>query len=660
MPRLILRFVGECGLQITRRIGLPVPILIRLVSSLYRRSCSTDEVVFEQLAVRVLEAWLSRTAIPQEVVLPVIKHKTLTVSGWAADPDQSRRLQVKRVNVYRDSVRVRRIRVHRARHDVAAHFADQRLRRSGFTFSLESSEILQGSFSCTAVATDGSEHPIRLEQSVERRLSGTQLPFVFTPFELSDSTFGYIDDVKTNVKLLLPRTARCNRRYVRALRSIEAQRNWPVLAAAELVRNQRFLIDLLTILLKGDTEFDWRKLRAVCAVQDRNIRSQLLKNISDRSPTGQFVELSINRMERVVHSELLEESSHDVDLPPIWGTAGLRRPTRLTVPALGIYHLTQARIAHGSTVVSNGELFLYDLGCDSQYEFAAGTWDHLFTHSIAPDRAILATSSISPTHLRSAVLLTGRSANNYFHSLIEYLPRIFLVLDEPNLQMVPIVITDDWPSSVQEALEFLSRGRKVLRVSRSDNLTVDDLFIPSMHTCIFDSTRRPWIEGSRFSHDLLDRLRTSLWEWSEPLESRGDRVFILRKGGARTLENAEEIEEIAANFEFHLIAPETLTPQQQIGMFATASKIVGIGGAAMANSVFCTPGTRILAMVSEQLRDFVIHSAIARHAGANMELLLGRTTTSPTRFEYRRDFMHAPFRVSPRSFRRALELMVRS
>lgn len=635
-----------------RNFRLPTRVVIAAISNLYRQSCSTDDISRAEVARNVLENWLARVSIPDEVRFGAIDE--LVVSGWAGDPDRSRALPVKSLFVYRGSQKIKEVPVLGIRRDVSDHFDDHRLRKSGFKFKLTAAEIPERSFACSVVLADDSEYRLLPEPTLAERKNRQKVDFDYTPNGFGSEALGFVDSIAPGPLRVVQEGGRSTRAYLALVEAVVNQRNTDFLSVASMLPDQRLVIHLLSVLIHLFPDLTWSEMQSLAVIKDPVQRSKLLTTLNSGNEKMRHLAVSICRLENREFLKLVEASSLEVALPTLWNRPHKISPTTLQVPDLGIHRLTNVMVVRGSTVVSDSEIFLYDLGSDSRYEFAAGTWNHLFTHPENPDRAIVSFPKREALQFTSAILLTGRSANNYFHSLIEYLPRIFLVLRDPTLRDVPIVITDDWPLTLQDALRHLCAGREVISISRDNNLMVQNLFIPSMHTCIFDSTRRPWIYGSRFSSELLGELRSHLWDWSRPFESQGDRIFLVRQRGARTLENAAEIEQVAEECGLRLVAPETLTLQQQIGMFASATHIVGIGGAALANTVFCSPGTKVLTLVSRQLRDFVIHSAIASSSGSQMSLVLGKTPTPGKKFAYRREYMHAPFRVSPREFRRAL------
>lgn len=75
----------------------------------------------------------------------------------------------------------------------------------------------------------------------------------------------------------------------------------------------------------------------------------------------------------------------------------------------------------------------------------------------------------------------------------------------------------------------------------------------------------------------------------------GRRLFVDRSGArGRTLVNRAEVVAVMERRGFEVIDPEQFSPRQQIVLFARASVVVGLAGAAMTNTIFCRPDARIL------------------------------------------------------------------
>ncbi len=84
----------------------------------------------------------------------------------------------------------------------------------------------------------------------------------------------------------------------------------------------------------------------------------------------------------------------------------------------------------------------------------------------------------------------------------------------------------------------------------------------------------------------------------------GPRIFVSRASRSasapkyRVLTNEAELLAKVEALGFELIEPETLSFEDQVARFASASFVVGLGGAGMFNVLFCRPGAKVITIES--------------------------------------------------------------
>lgn len=71
------------------------------------------------------------------------------------------------------------------------------------------------------------------------------------------------------------------------------------------------------------------------------------------------------------------------------------------------------------------------------------------------------------------------------------------------------------------------------------------------------------------------------------------RIFISRKERRRVI-NEDELVAVLTKFGFKSIAPESLSVTEQVSLFAAAEVVIGTHGGALTNTVFCSPGTKVI------------------------------------------------------------------
>jgi capsular polysaccharide biosynthesis protein len=106
---------------------------------------------------------------------------------------------------------------------------------------------------------------------------------------------------------------------------------------------------------------------------------------------------------------------------------------------------------------------------------------------------------------------------------------------------------------------------------------------------------------NRFVRAVFDRMRSCNRDES----ARERRLFLTRHepGNRRIMANRRDVEAIAADFGFEVIAPATMTVAAQVRCFAGADCVIGESGAGLANLGFCDPGTRVLELQPDCFSD---------------------------------------------------------
>jgi hypothetical protein len=103
---------------------------------------------------------------------------------------------------------------------------------------------------------------------------------------------------------------------------------------------------------------------------------------------------------------------------------------------------------------------------------------------------------------------------------------------------------------------------------------------------------------------------------------------------------------------FEIVEPEKLSPLQQIRTFSSASVIVGAGGSALFNTVFCHPGTKLIVIEAEP-HWVGGHSRLFKSCGLDYGIFEG----TPVTYDF--STPHIAFSVDIRGLRRRLAMFLR-
>ena len=192
------------------------------------------------------------------------------------------------------------------------------------------------------------------------------------------------------------------------------------------------------------------------------------------------------------------------------------------------------------------------------------------------------------------VMLSGPGSHIYGHWLIDILPRLFVLLScGYDLGMLRYAVPARLPAFCCIYLKLLgiNNDQLVFYDQNVELLEVEELILPT--NLRYGSQIHPLMVEffSLLRRQIADDL-------TSPFPGRGRRLFISRQGGepSRTLQNRERIESIAIEAGYDVISPETLTVQDQMALFSSATEIVGEYGSGLHGSVFAPPGAVVLAL----------------------------------------------------------------
>ena len=192
------------------------------------------------------------------------------------------------------------------------------------------------------------------------------------------------------------------------------------------------------------------------------------------------------------------------------------------------------------------------------------------------------------------VAIASLSGHNYFHWMVDILPRLELLRRSGvSWQAIDWI----WINSVQQPFQqetLQAFGIPVSKILSSDRhpYIQADLVVPSFAGHL--GWLEPW--ALRF---LRDRFLPLGERVSPPCDRMGDRIYISRANAnhRRVLNEAAVIEQLQP-LGFVPVVLETLSFAEQVSLFAQAKVIVAPHGGGLTNLLFCQPGTVVVELAS--------------------------------------------------------------
>jgi len=240
--------------------------------------------------------------------------------------------------------------------------------------------------------------------------------------------------------------------------------------------------------------------------------------------------------------------------------------------------------------------------------------------------------------LQEAVFMGGTFSFNYFHFLIEILPK-FQFLDEIPMQKGAVFITPQvirQNPNLNELLSFFIAERKVeyldpekyYHFSKLWHITYPNSMVPNIGEG--EHYRAEFTKFSRKSVSYVRSICLKGYKITEVSIIPVTKIFLARRSQFRKY-NETELLDIAAAYGFQAVYLEDLNIHEQIFLMQHAEYVIGPSGAAWTNIIFAQPGkTKGLVWLGNVWKDFSAFSTLADFVDFDM-------------YHYRFDYNDATF-----------------
>jgi hypothetical protein len=413
--------------------------------------------------------------------------------------------------------------------------------------------------------------------------------------------------------------------------------------AVELLLQQKNMIDPARIIEQAQRHFD---LGDFAACEKFLVGARVLQVEDPHSSKG-------NKDYKIIPVDT--EKSFDFVLPKVFAEpVELVTKKTVMIPPLQIYQLQKAEIFYGHTVVKDNMLFLYESAARPCFADVFGYHHRVYGSHFQTQSTMLYGQQRKTQKIESAVLLSGRCAANYFHWLIEYLPRYYTLSKIAELQQLPLLVDEAISASGKQALKIIAPEASIIWINQDTKLEVDNLYIPSFHTFHPDTRELPYWKGAGISFPHLAFIRDKAYQQAT-ITKPSRRLFIHRSVKHRSLENSAEITRLLESYGFETVDPGAMNFIAQVELFASAQYIIGAAGAAFTNLIFCQPECKIISLISPQVKDFCIQSNLAAFAGCEFMHVSGISDVMVKALLKKVWRSHSSFAVSPAKLEQAVQ-----
>ena len=320
------------------------------------------------------------------------------------------------------------------------------------------------------------------------------------------------------------------------------------------------------------------------------------------------------------------------------------RAQQVEVPALNLYHFESAIISPVSSHIITAERVILERipYLDQQYcNYATGA---IMRHD---QQRALYRHRPQQQQLEQGILIAGNGAGNYYHWLIEILPKLHHVCQQQlfshsNTLLLP-AYASSIPAFARSIEAVLGKQRpQIIYLDPTQQYQVKQLYTLTSPSGILFNPRQILADPTynyyrkeslqAIRHTLLQQVQrynpAVLREHTAKLqfEQKHRRLYLARKPAASRAYNQRQVRQLLVEqHNYCEVYLEDHPLEVQIWLFANARVIVGASGAAWANLIFCRPGTRAISWLPEHLMAFSAYATLAQLFGVKMEFIAAKT-----------------------------------
>lgn len=221
--------------------------------------------------------------------------------------------------------------------------------------------------------------------------------------------------------------------------------------------------------------------------------------------------------------------------------------------------------------------------------------------------------------------LGGNGSSNYFHWIIEILPKLIFFNQLENIDLIVVHENvrkiQSYADSFNLILNYFNINIPVEYVGKNTTLLCQELnYISSFNHVVFNIKGEYDVNYSRFSYNKTKMvsdifLKNNIDMNFEEVDKFPKKFFIKRGKGIsaynRRTYNEVEISNELIKLDIKTIYIEEYSFYEQMKLFSNADLIVAPSGAFLTNIIFCKEKTKIVSWLPEKFKKFSVYSTLA-------------------------------------------------
>lgn len=270
-------------------------------------------------------------------------------------------------------------------------------------------------------------------------------------------------------------------------------------------------------------------------------------------------------------------------------------------PAISLYPLDGATVFGGSNLVNINDVVIHHNLANFSTDYTSEELHGRLV--IKPEKKLLEwfETDESPEVLAEAAVFLDATSHNYAHWFTEVLSKIVMFCSDSRFENIPLVVDSGLHPNLMESLFLVAGERKVYLLPKGRGLKIEKLFYTSACGYVpFQPRKKTFRTHGEFSPLALDKIRRLFSKAIAPIHDVSPKkIYLRRNSGLRNIFNADEVEQLLLEHGYTIVEPEKLTFKEQYLLFQNADSIIAATGAALANCIFCKPGTEVTVLISD-------------------------------------------------------------
>ncbi|KGG20800.1 glycosyltransferase family 61 protein [Prochlorococcus marinus] len=222
-----------------------------------------------------------------------------------------------------------------------------------------------------------------------------------------------------------------------------------------------------------------------------------------------------------------------------------------------------------------------------------------------------------------AILIGGPGSSNWYHFILECLPKLFLININHSIDSEAYIIVPEickLNNSFKDALSIFSGNRKILFLKQNEYVRCRKLYcVSEFNITPFNLPEGTWPRIEHFLinpsiiKDYANSFRKSLNLIKAP-DNHPKKLFLMRDKTRRTF-NQDQLIDISKKYGYSPIFLEDYSLREQAERIANATHIVGASGAAWTSMIFANNSLKCLSWLPREYSEFSTYSSIAAALG---------------------------------------------